>query len=272
MNLAQIVTLLKTVNGIEAVVLGGSRARGLHTQASDYDIGIYYDSAETFDIAALNRVAQQLDDEHRENLCTPLGGWGPWVIGGGWLQVDGVAVDFVYRDIQRVEQVIGDCRAGKLTIGTQSGHPFGFVSSIYMGEVATCQVLWERNDAVSCLKAKTTPYPTALKKAVFQHISWEPRFCADLVAKGLLKQDASYVAGCLFRAVTGLLHTLAAINGVYVLNEKGLADLAATFAVVPHNLRSRIAQIFAAPEQGLAMLRELIDEVDALREAAQQSL
>jgi hypothetical protein len=272
MYLAQIVTLLKTVNGIEAIVLGGSRARGLHTEASDYDIGIYYDSSETFDIATLNQVAQQLDDEHRENLCTPLGGWGPWVVGGGWLRVDGVAVDFVYRDIHRVEQVIADCCAGKLVIGMQAGHPFGFVSSIYMGEVATCRVLWERLETVSRLKAKTIPYPAALKKAVFHHISWEPRFCADLVAKGLLKQDAAYVAGCLFRAVMGLLHTLAALNGVYVLNEKGLVDLVATFDVVPHNLRSRIAQMFAAPEQGLAMLCELINEVDALREAAQRSL
>ena len=264
-----IIASLKTVCGIQAIVLGGSRARGLHTAASDYDIGIYYGSAERFDIAGLNQVAQALDDEHRENICVPLGGWGPWVNGGGWLHVDGVAVDFIYRDIQRVRQVIEDCSAGKLLIETQAGHPYGFVSAIYMGEVATCQVLWDPHDAVSQLKVKTQSYPSALKKAVFNQISWEPRFCADLAEKGIRKHDAAYVAGCLFRAVTGLLHTLAALNEVYVLNEKGLTDLAAQFTSTPQNLSPRIQQVFAqmtiAPDAAIALLRELIAEVDALR-------
>jgi predicted nucleotidyltransferase len=267
-----IVTHLKPINGIAAIVLGGSRARGLHTDASDYDIGIYYSSAEQFDIAALNQAAQALDDEHRANLCTSLGGWGPWVIGGGWLRVDGVAVDLIYRDIQRVRVTIADCREGKLVIGMQAGHPFGFVSSIYMGEVATCQILWDPNDVMRDLKAKTHPYPAELKKAVFHVIGWEPSFCADLVEKGLLKGDAAYVAGCAFRAVTGLLHTLAAINETYVLNEKGLTSLAEGFTIAPRELQPRINQIFsqlsAAPVTALASLRELIAEVNVLRDAA----
>lgn len=39
----KIVYLLKDVKGIEGIVLGGSRARGTHHEASDIDIGIYYD-------------------------------------------------------------------------------------------------------------------------------------------------------------------------------------------------------------------------------------
>ena len=274
--LERIVDQLKIVRGIEAIVLGGSRARGLHTEASDYDIGIYYGAAENFDTTALNRVAYLLDDKHREGLCTALGGWGPWVNGGGWLQVDGVAVDFIYRDLQRVERVIEDCCAGKLEIGMQAGHPYGFVSSIYMGEVATCRVLWDPNDALSKLKTKTNPYPNALKKTVFSQISWEPRFCVDLAEKGLRKNDMAYVAGCLFRAVVGLLHTLAAINETYVLNEKGLTDLAAQFAIAPRDLRTRIHQIFVqvatAPDAAIALLREIITEADDLRDAVLAAL
>ena len=48
-------------------VLGGSRARGTHTEDSDIDIGIYYNS-ESFDINTINQFATKLDDEHRK-MC-----------------------------------------------------------------------------------------------------------------------------------------------------------------------------------------------------------
>ncbi len=68
---------LENLTGISGVVLGGSRARGTHSEKSDIDIGIYYDETEGFDLEELNRVAAKLDDEKKEGLITPIGGWGP---------------------------------------------------------------------------------------------------------------------------------------------------------------------------------------------------
>src|SRR3712207_8687536 len=39
-----------------------------------------------------------------EAVVTAPGGWGPWVDGGGWLTIDGSAVDWIYRDLDRVER------------------------------------------------------------------------------------------------------------------------------------------------------------------------
>ncbi|HHZ12708.1 MAG TPA: DNA polymerase subunit beta, partial [Clostridiales bacterium] len=114
---------LEGIPGIIGIVLGGSRARGTHHEKSDIDIGIYYD--ETLDIGELNKVAAKLDDEHRENLVTQIGGWGPWVNAGGWLVIQGYNVDFILRDIRRVSQVIDDCLAGKVSTHYQAGHPHG---------------------------------------------------------------------------------------------------------------------------------------------------
>src|SRR4030095_13450140 len=87
--LPAVVARLAEVPGVEAIVLGGSRAQDSHAEASDWDLGLYYESAEAFNVVALNRVAATLDDAHREDLCTPIGGWGPWVVGGGWLTIGG---------------------------------------------------------------------------------------------------------------------------------------------------------------------------------------
>ncbi|MEI6290981.1 MAG: nucleotidyltransferase domain-containing protein, partial [Chloroflexota bacterium] len=80
------------VRGVKAVVLGGSRARGTHHPGSDIDLGIYYHPQEPLDIPALTELAMRIDDEHRPDLLTMPGGWGPWINGGGWLPVQGTPV------------------------------------------------------------------------------------------------------------------------------------------------------------------------------------
>src|SRR5688572_302493 len=104
--LQKIVEEVKKVEGVKAIVLGGSRARGTHTLASDIDLGIYYHSNSPLDLTELSRVATRLDDEHRKDVITPLGGWGPWINGGGWLKIQSQPVDFLYRDLTRVRAVI----------------------------------------------------------------------------------------------------------------------------------------------------------------------
>ncbi|KLU62620.1 nucleotidyltransferase domain protein [Peptococcaceae bacterium CEB3] len=79
--LNKVVTALMSISGIEAVVLGGSRARGTHYPESDIDIGIYYD-ADALDLSALQEAARTVDDERPENLIATPGEWGKWVNGG----------------------------------------------------------------------------------------------------------------------------------------------------------------------------------------------
>src|SRR5512140_2950970 len=88
---------ISRVPDVTAIVLGGSRARGTHDKSSDVDLGIYYQPNEPLDLDALNLVASKFDDEHRSSALTSLGSWGPWINGGGWLKINHVPVDFLYR-------------------------------------------------------------------------------------------------------------------------------------------------------------------------------
>ena len=49
---------LVMIEGVEAVLLGGSRARGDHLPGSDYDLGIYY--RPSLDVAGLGRLAREV--------------------------------------------------------------------------------------------------------------------------------------------------------------------------------------------------------------------
>ena len=76
-------------------------------------------------------------------MITGIGGWGPWIDGGGWLTVQGVPVDLLYRDIENVAAIMAECAAGMPRIVYQPGHPHGFSTAIYLAEVALCRVLWD---------------------------------------------------------------------------------------------------------------------------------
>lgn len=178
-NPAELAERLCAVDGVVAVALGGSRARGTHRPDSDWDLGLYYRGE--LDVAGLRAVAATVADQETE--LTPPGGWGPWVDGGGWLRVGGTAVDWIYRDLDRVRRIWADCRAGRYEVGVQAGHPLGFYSHAYAGEVALCHVLADPTGELTALREETSAYPPALGAALVAG-GWEAGFLVEAAAKG----------------------------------------------------------------------------------------
>lgn len=243
--LHRVIDRLQSVQGIAAITLGGSRARGNFTQKSDVDLGIYYKPENPLDLTALTHLATELDDNHRTHLITPIGEWGKWINGGGWLQIEGVPVDFLYRDLAQVSRVIDDCQTGKITIDYQPGHPHGFVSSIYMGEVAIGLPLYDPDSVLAALKAKTKPYPIQLQQATIDKFAWEISFSLLVAQKAVARGDVAYAAGCCFRSVACMNQVLFALNQEYLLNEKGAVSIANSFALCPQNYKQQVESVFA---------------------------
>src|SRR6202035_2331263 len=151
--LTRVVARLSKIEGVQAIVLGGSRARATADERSDIDLGIYYDDKHPFSIGALGAAAKELDDRHSDNLVTSFGDWGPGVNGGGWLEIRGHHVDFLYREIGAVRDAIEDCIAGRPRSIHQLGHPLGFHIQIYAGEVNVCRLLFDQTGLIAQLKS-----------------------------------------------------------------------------------------------------------------------
>jgi hypothetical protein len=153
----------------------------------------------------------------------------------------------------------------------QPGHPFGFISSIYLAEVAICQPLWDAEGIISKLKSRVRPYPDSLQKALVQKFAWEINFSLDIARKSAERLDVTYAAGCCFRSLMCMLQVLFAINRVYWLNEKGAVALADNFPQKPERLRSRIDETFRSLEvkpqsiqKAIVHLDELSKDIEAL--------
>lgn len=249
---------------VRAVVLGGSRATGTATDASDVDIGLYYDR-ERLDYGALNEAARRLDDAHREGLICREGGWGGWVNCGGWLTVGGRPVDVILRDWQRVKDVVRATDRGVFACHYQPGHPHAFVDAAYRGELACCRTLYARSGAFEAVKRRAEVYPPALRRALMDFFLFEADFSCGLAEKYAAGADAYYLAGQLFRAVSALNQVLFALNGAWLLNEKKAVQRAGGLPIAPADYAARVQAVFTAPpERAVALLRALQEQVSAL--------
>lgn len=202
-----IVNSLKDIKGLEAIVLGGSRARGTHNPDSDIDIGLYYDKR-TLDLSLLEERMQFLDQEHRPNLLARPGEWGAWVNGGCWLSTDSVHIDLILRDISRVKKSIQDCREGIVTSHYQTGHPHAYLNVMYMGELAICKLLWSKSDEIKELKKIAEEYPQNLKEPIIHFFSFEAGFSLMFAENNVSRNDVYYVVAHLVRSISALNQVL----------------------------------------------------------------
>lgn len=257
------------VRGIVGVVLGGSRARGEHQPDSDVDLGLYYRLP--LDIEALRSLAREVAGPAAQ--LTALGEWGPWVDGGGWLSVQGMPVDWLYRDLDRVRRAWHDAREGRYTFHAQVGHPLGVPDFAYAGELALGVVLADPAGELAALHEQVQAYPAALGAALVRGLG-EASFLLSALGKAAARGDTAYVAGCLFRVVLLCAHALHGRAGRWLINDKGA--IAATgklpgappdFALRAHGVLAHLGtqpvELEAAVRAGQLLLQDTRDACSA---------
>lgn len=228
---------------IEGIVLGGSRATGTSHKDSDIDIGLYY-QPHCIDYELLNERARLLDDQKREALIGKEGDWGQWVNFGAWLQIDGHAVDLIFRDIGRVENIIDQTNAGIFSNNYHVGHPHAYLSYMYRGELATCNILYSKNQQFNDLKMIAQQYPDNLQASIIQFYLFEADFSLKLAKNAKLSGDQYYLSGLIFRVVSALNQVIFAKNKIYFLNEKNAVLRIDSFEFAPSMYQVRINEVF----------------------------
>jgi len=256
---------LNSVDGVVGVVLGGSRARGEHVPESDVDLGIYY--RDDLDIAALGALAREVAGPDAQ--VTKRGEWGPWVDGGGWLVIggdkqagDGLHVDWIYRDVDRVRDAWARAHRGSYDWNSQTGHPLGVPDFGYVGELALAVVLADPTGELTELQNAIT-YPDALREALRRNL-WEAEFLLQIAAKATSRGDSAYVALCLSRALLLCAHALHAHDGRWLVNEKGAVPAAGALPSAPTDFERRVTGLLGQLGKTPEDLRESIDVAEEL--------
>jgi hypothetical protein len=234
--LSSITDRLAALPGVEAVTLGGSRAQGTARPDSDWDLGIYYRSG--FD-------PQSLRDVGWPGEVFELGGWGGGVFNGGaWLRIEGQPVDVHYRDLAVVEREFARANEGEFSIEPLMFHLAGIPTYLLVAELAINQVLFGSLSRVSS-------YPAALSEKA--SVEWATRASLHLGYAESIHQRTMQSLGLVTVAVTEYAHSLAALRGQWVTNEKrllaqtGLSEVDQLIRLEPLELIESVRKLMRVP-------------------------
>ena len=203
---------LAAMPGVEAVVLGGSRAQGRERPDSDWDLGVYYSPGDfsVEPIRALGLPGQVFG----------MGEWSRLMDGGAWFDVDGTKVDLIYRSVDAVAGWIDEAAAGRFAVELLGGYLAGFPTTVLVGEVAVAKVLR------GSLPFSVPSYPSALRDAA--PAMWRERrdFSLRYAEMHAARGDSLLETGNRARAAVEEAHAVMSERGEWVLNEKGLLERA----------------------------------------------
>jgi hypothetical protein len=229
---------LASMPGVVAVVLGGSRAIGAASAASDWDLGVYYrGDLETSALA-------------RRGTVHPPGSWGRIMNGGAWLSVDGTKVDVLLRDLDVVEDWSARAREGVFEIDALLG---------YVAGVPTYSLLAERAVAV-VLRGELPPLgerevPSKLAREAERRWRFHVDFTFEYARMHARRGDAVGACGQVSKGIFEEAHARVCARRRWVLNEKGLVEAAGLsevqrwFAAVPDDLLRWVNEVRAGLEQ-----------------------
>jgi predicted nucleotidyltransferase len=205
---ARLASELTGLPGVEAVVLGGSRAVGAHRPDSDWDLGLYYRrSRRLFD-------PERLRDFGYDGHVSALGEWGPIVHGGAWLTIDDTPVDVLFRDLDTVEAWIEDAGHGRFEVLSQNGYVVGAPTYIPVGELALCRPIAGELPRPEFTDALAASAPDRWNGRASVSLMYATRYAAA--------GDVVCCTGMLIDAALSAAHARLAQRREWALNEKRL--------------------------------------------------
>jgi len=265
--LDEITTELKRVDGVKAIVLGGSYAIGMATENSDLDIGIYYSELNPFEIEKIKDVAKIFSNSDQPTV-TNFYEWGPWVNGGAWINTISGEVDFLYKNIEQITRTIETAKDGIWENNFDQQPPYGFSSIIFLSETQNSLPLYDPDNVVKNLKESVEQYPQKLKQTVIQQSLWSAEFTIWQAEKFANKNDTFNTVGCLTRATKSIVTSLFAVNELYPMGDKRAISILEQAKIRPEDLTLKIDHILCCNKDTLndnvIHLKKLFDETASL--------
>ncbi|MEU4195826.1 nucleotidyltransferase domain-containing protein [Kribbella sp. NPDC026611] len=230
-------------DGVDAVMLGGSTARGDADRWSDVEVGVFWSRRPT--------MTERLAPAPSVRPGTPEDSGSPWY---DYLSLDGLAVDVEHALSSAVEETLDR------VLGAGVPDPSGL--GLLKGLVDGRELGGRRPDLIAGWQQRAATYPRELAVAIVERDGAIDKFWRwQLLAE---RDNPVLLAREFLRMTSQLLSVLHAVNGRYCghpLAFKRLDAMETELIHAPPNLAARLRTVFTSPPPEAAeALRQLIEE------------
>jgi hypothetical protein len=261
--LDEVTEALRAVPGVAALALGGSHARGTQTPESDLDIGLYYCQETPFSTENIREIARRYSPG-ADPTVTDFYEWGPFVNGGAWIANPVCKIDFLYGNLDQLDEIVATAQQGEWRHNFDQKPPFGFRTVTTLGEIHYCKPLHDAKKLLVPLKARVAHFPPTLKKTIVQDVLWAAEF-SFVMARGFAESgDVPNTVGCMTRIFHYLVQALFALNEAYFMNDKRVLAEIKTFARKPHGFGATMTSVLSAPGSTPEALGISLEKLEAI--------
>lgn len=248
---------LESLDCVEAIALGGSRAGSVYDEKSDYDVYVYVTAP----------ISEELRREMLSAYCSYMEiGNHYWEYEDNCVLNSGIDIDILYRSLddfcKGIEYVVVQCQ------------PANAYTTCMWHNLLQCKILYDRDGRLQAAKEKyDIPYPQKLQQAIVDRQlklmdTAMPAYRVQ-IEKAVRRRDLVSINHRVTEFMASYFDLLFALNGKTHPGEKRLMELCRkNCAVLPEqfeeNIETLFSHMYADGEEQLKTIddiRRIVDDV-----------
>ncbi|MFZ4551318.1 MAG: hypothetical protein ACOYNB_05790 [Aquabacterium sp.] len=250
-------SVLIPFEGIEAISIGGSRALGLASATSDFDIVLHTRDANCFANNDLIKALEQLGEGCKLTKT-------PALISA---EKGGQKFEFFLKDLPSIERDVEQARQGKFKWFIKPLFPHGDLSTTPLAHLAHLDCMFDRSGALKRVRDAVTPMPPALVTSLLQYFSVQMDITVIHALKVNKYADLQYLVALSSQFVFFFDILMFALNDTYPVLEKGGARLVQRLPKLPEQYADALRVLL--PVDGTLSLDEAHTAMQALNTQVQ---
>lgn len=259
--LNSLITAISELNKVQSIGISGSITPLPKAGQGDIDIFIYCDTIpeEKERLYMINELGNQLEDS---KISVFEGGhFGV----GDFVHINGIETWLMYFTVTDTLNNIGSILRGEYPDKLDNYYyPVGRCAMLN-----NINILYDKNDFLSCLKKRLCSYPYTLAKILIKHHLDELNDTEDL-ERAVIKKDVLFYHFAMDKAMDHFLQVLFAMNRAYFPSRKRSLDYINNFEIVPEGCSEKLLEVikFGGYADGIQksyiLWQSLVDELKML--------